>query len=64
MAKEYKYVYIKYRAYEQLRKHQLPNEDISQTIERVLNSFDEIAGHAQALTQALAKTKLFPKVIK
>jgi len=59
--RQYKYVYIRSRAYQQLQKHQLENEDISQTIERILESFDEIAGHAQALTQALARTKLFPK---
>lgn len=53
MTKDYKYVYIRCRAYEQLRKRQLPNEDISQTIERLLTRMDEIYGHAEAISEVV-----------
>lgn len=48
-----KYIHVKSRVYEQLRKRQLPNEDLSQTIERLLNRLDELVGHARALSQVV-----------
>lgn len=51
----YKTVRLEERVYAQLVRRSLPRESFSETIQRLMESLDQVKGHAQALMQIETK---------
>jgi len=52
----YKTVRVEEKVYTRLAQHMLPRESFSETIERLLDTLSEVAGHARALAEIVLAT--------
>ncbi len=53
----YKTVRLEERVYQELLKRMKPRESMSQTLERLINRFDEVYGHLEAILEVKKEDK-------